>query len=78
MLKSSLLNQPHLFKIKIKDRDVLNFSFFIINHFAYSCMGREGRRDSMYQILRLRIHREGGQKFLVLTYVIHLFLYISD
>ena len=34
--------QFHLFKIKIKDRGVINFSFFTMNHFVYACIEREG------------------------------------
>ena len=36
----------------------------------YACMGRERRREGMYQNARLRIHREGGQEFRSFTYVI--------
>ena len=44
MLNSSLFNQSHLFKIKIKDNSVLNFSFFIMNYFVYAGMERERDR----------------------------------
>ena len=44
MLKSSIFNQPHFFKIKIKDSGVLNFPFFKMNHF-FVCMHVEGGRD---------------------------------
>ena len=37
-----------------------------MNHFAYACMGRE----SIYQNARLRINREGRQKFRLFAYVI--------
>ena len=66
MLKSSIFNQSHFFKIKIKDCGVLNFSCFKINHFVYTCTGREG----MYQNARLRINREGRPKFRLFAYVI--------
>ena len=43
MLKSSLYNQSHFFKIKVKESAVLNFSFFIMNHLRmYAWSGREG------------------------------------
>ena len=37
--------------MKLKDSDVLNFSFFTINHFVYACMGREGgaSREAYFQ-----------------------------
>ena len=37
--------------MKLKDRDVLNFSFFTINHFVYACMWREGgaSREAYFQ-----------------------------
>ena len=42
-LKSSLFNQSHLFKIKIKDRGVLNFSFLTIQAFCvFMCEDKRG------------------------------------
>ena len=41
-VQSSSSAQVYFFKIKVKDRGVLNFPFFIMNHFGYACMGREG------------------------------------
>ena len=70
MLKPNLFNQSHFFKIKIKDSGLLNFSFFIINHFVYACRGREGRMKGMYQNVWLCIHKEGGQNFWLVAYVI--------
>ena len=66
MLKSSIFNQSHFFKMKIKDSGVLNFSFFKMNHFAYACMGRKG----MYQNARLRVNREGCQIFRLFAYAL--------
>ena len=43
MLKSSLFNQFHFFKIEIKDTGVLMFSFFIMNVWE----GRDGERVSI-------------------------------
>ena len=33
-------------------------------------MGKEGRREGMYQNARLCTHREGGQKFRLFVYLI--------
>ena len=55
--------------IKIKDSEVLNISFFIMNHFQYGCMGREGRSEGIYQNVRLRVHR--GHETRVFAYVRH-------
>ena len=49
MLKSSLFNKLRFFKIKVKDSGVLNFSFFIKNHFVYACMKWKGLRETIYQ-----------------------------
>ena len=71
MFKSSLFNQSHFFKMKkIKDSGVLNISFSIMNHFMYACMGRERQGDGMYQNVRMRIHREGDQKFRLFAHVV--------
>ena len=40
-VNSSIFNQSHFFKIKIKVRGVLNLSFFTMNHFTYACIRRE-------------------------------------
>ena len=66
MLKSSIFNQSHFLKIKIKDSGILNFSFFKMNHFVHACIGREG----MHQHARLRINKEGRQKFPLFAYII--------
>ena len=71
MLECSLFNQSQFFKMKkAKDCGVLDFSFFIMHRFMYACMGREGRREGMYQNVRMRIHREGGQKFRLLAHIV--------
>ena len=49
MLKSSLFNKLHFFKMKVKDSGVLNFSFFIKNNFVCAFMEWKGRRECIYQ-----------------------------
>ena len=41
-----------------------------MNYFMYACMGRERRREGMYQNVRVGIHREGDQKFQLFAHVV--------
>ena len=50
-----------LYKIKIKDRGILNFPFFHNEPFCV-CMYRERGKECIYQNVHLNIHREGGSK----------------
>ena len=62
MLKSSLFNPSHSFKVKkIKDSGVLYFSFFIMNHFMYACMGREGGTEGEYVPKCTYSYSQGGR-----------------
>ena len=63
MLKSSLFNKLHFFKIKVKDNGVLNFSFFKMNHFVYVCMEGKGRREGINQNAILAYSQGGRLKF---------------
>ena len=70
MLKSSLFNNLHFFKIKVKDSGVLNFSFLIMNHFVYACMEWKGRREGIYQNAITAYSQERRSKFRIFGYVI--------
>ena len=59
MLKSSFFNQFHFFKIKIKDGDVLNFSFFQKESFCV-CMHGEGETEGGYVPNCTATYSQGG------------------